>query len=206
MTTTPDNDLSRKAVVDGRWKLLRDALRGKPVNRQAAFVGYDMIASRRLQQDEELTKGLRQNLLILNSIPSSTSEGTMEDFRTKLVDALETSLLGLLSLDTEMQDSKGSQSTGYEFSIPNYPELNVKADDMAFISVEICRRCEFETCRVVEGEDSCSLEKQPRNKLRVEITTSHKNRFLIRQYQWQQTINDASNHDVLLVREKSPEQ
>eukprot|EP00977_Amphora_coffeiformis_P017471 scaffold5731_cov126-Amphora_coffeaeformis.AAC.2 len=77
---------------------------------------------------------------------------------------------------------------------------------MAFISVEICRRCEFEKCRVVEGEDSCSLERQPRNKLRVEITTSHKNRFLIRQYQWQQTINDASNHDVLLVREKSPEQ
>ena len=187
-------EVPRKTVVAERWKLLRDALRGKPVNRKATFAGYDMIPSRRLQQGQELTKELRKNLLLLNS---ASCEGTTDDLRARLVDMLETSLLSLLALDTKL-DSKGSQAANYELSIPTLQEFNIKAVDLAFISDELCRRCELDTCRVARDD---SIDEQP-PKLRVEITTCNKNRFLIRRYDWQH--DDSESY--LLVRERSPEQ
>jgi len=210
-TTTTANDLlSRKAVVDKRWKLLRDALRGKPVNRQATFVGYEMICSRRLQQhDESIRRDIQQNLLILSF---KSEEGTVENFPEKLVNALETSLLGLLSLDVkQLHDCKGSRSIScHEFLIPKCHKLDLTSDNMTFISDELCRRCNLDTCRVTDDKDSSStaiINEQPHNILRVEISTSNRNRFLIRLYEWPKVItNDTSHNEYLLIRERSPEQ
>lgn len=191
----------RKMVVAARWRLLRDALLGRPVSRKATFGGYDMIASRVLlcsvQEDGELGDRLEKGLTTIK-----VSVETM--LHTELLDQLETSLLALLALQSQ-DDSIPIQKHSFLFS------MKAKSDEIAStrlavdwptVATELVKRC---------GLDCCSIRFQASGsspQLLMDIEMSSKNRYLIRRYEMGERVDTqpSDSQSFLLVRERSPEQ
>ena len=190
---------SRKAIVAERWKLLRDALRGKPVSRQATFKGYEMITSRRLRHDKDdlFIASLKAKL---QTIVLSESVTKGEDVQTALTDVLETSLLGLLAVvDDEgstMDVVNGVLHKQFTFSMSMCPNDDIpKFVDLKQISMDLRRRCEFNFCSLQWGGIDGDVRR-----LELSLTRSNKNRSLIQRYE----LTKPENY--LLVRERSSEQ
>lgn len=206
--------LSRKAVVAGRWKLLADALRGRPIHRRAEFEGYDMISSRTIQTDDseesdhELVEKLRKQLKILHVCFSNKVAQSAE---LQLVDELETSLLNLLALSSNIHETfRSCRTESFELlvKISNAGDVTfrLKQLDFFFVTNELCRRCCFDVC-TVELESSAPLTMSTEQllssvRLRVYVETCDKNRYLIRQYNLETPVSSYP----LLIRERSADQ
>ena len=201
--TTRNNAATRKAVVAGRWRLLRDALKGKPISRKPAFGGYEMIASQRLTASDKYFETLKEKL---QCIILTAAEGAEMSYQNLLVDALETSLLGLHALLVDdNRHSKGLLlERNHRFSIIATAQDNadLKSINLQAMSFDLCQRCEFDTCTLKWDDEQGTSSIADNDKsyiLHISMTISTHNRFLIQRY----TLDDDS---FLLVRERSPEQ
>lgn len=200
---TRQNDAAeRKAVVAGRWRLLRDALKGKPISRKPAFGGYEMIAAQRLTASDEYYETLKEKL---QSIVLMTAEEAEMSYQLLLVDALETSLLGLhaVLLDDDRHSNGLLLERNHRFTIivTTQNSADLKSLNLQAMSRDLCQRCEFDTCtmRWEDEKDASSIADNTKpHILHISVTISNRNRFLVQRY----TLGDA----FLLVRERSPEQ
>ena len=206
-STPPHNNHlspSRKAVVAGRWKLLRDALRGKPVLRQATFAGYQMIESRRVAPRDAVLQELSRQLCHIE-----LTKEMIKNISVALLDVLETSVLGLQAIDYTVHGEPITQAH-YDFFLHSHNKSYVdwKTVDFTAIAREICRRCKFTTCTLTLDEAPITTTSTDKNHplvvvavLRTTLATSnHRNLFLIQQY----TLPGETG--VLWVRERSPKQ
>lgn len=193
---------NRKATVAARWKLLRDALQGKPVSRKPTFAGYNMVASQRITiaDDDGLYDELKTKLL------SITLSCCLDEIVSTLVDTLETSLLGLHALGDFDNDMPSElRERNHAFSIAFDKGMDHKCMNLELISKELCQRCGFDTCTLqwIDNKDTDSFKAK---NLHISATVSNQNRFLIRRYNLIDSNPRDESSSFLLVRERSPEQ